>query len=130
MEVSGLLYEKCKYMDSKKLPLWLVCSNADPTGSPIYVIFKSGDDLRQDMLTLQIIRIMDQVWKKEGLDLKLSPYGCISTGDEVGMIEVVLNSSTTAAITRQGGGAMAAFSKEPIANWLKSHNPVRGQARP
>ena len=61
LEANGLIIEKCKYMDSKKLPLWLVFKNADPVGAPLYVIFKSGDDLRQDMLTLQIIRIMDRV---------------------------------------------------------------------
>jgi len=66
-----------------------VFKNADPKGSDPYVIFKSGDDLRQDMLTLQMIRIMDKLWKKANLDLKLNPYGCISTGNEVGMIEVV-----------------------------------------
>ena len=35
--------------------------NADPTGKPIYVMFKSGDDLRQDMLTLQMIKLMNRV---------------------------------------------------------------------
>ena len=110
-------------MESKKLPLWLVMENRDPLGQPIVVIFKSGDDLRQDMLTLQILRIMDQLWKEEGLNLQLTPYGCISTGDEVGMIEVVLNSSTCAAITRDAGGATAVFKKSPIADWLASHNP-------
>ena len=45
-------------------------------------------DLRQDMLTLQIIAIMDSLWKSEGLDLRMLPYGCLATGEQCGMIEV------------------------------------------
>lgn len=56
-------------------PLWLLFENADPTGEDLNIIFKCGDDLRQDMLTLQMFRIMDKLWKKEGLDLMLNPYG-------------------------------------------------------
>eukprot|EP01119_Soliformovum_irregulare_P017393 TRINITY_DN5165_c0_g1_i1.p1 TRINITY_DN5165_c0_g1~~TRINITY_DN5165_c0_g1_i1.p1 ORF type:complete len:1287 (-),score=389.49 TRINITY_DN5165_c0_g1_i1:1418-5278(-) len=123
IEVNGLVYEKCKYMDSKKIPLWLVFQNSDPMSPPKYVIYKSGDDLRQDMLTLQMIRLMDKFWKSEGLDLELSPYGCIATGDEQGMIEVVLNSDTCANITKNAGGATAAFRADPLANWLRTHNP-------
>jgi len=122
-EAKGIIYEKCKYMDSKKLPLWLVFENADPNGKALFVIFKSGDDLRQDMLTLQILGIMDKMWSEANLDLQLSPYGCISTGDEVGMIEVVLNSNTTAAITREAGGAAATLKKSPLADWLHENNP-------
>eukprot|EP01116_Phalansterium_solitarium_P018016 TRINITY_DN4609_c0_g1_i1.p1 TRINITY_DN4609_c0_g1~~TRINITY_DN4609_c0_g1_i1.p1 ORF type:complete len:1412 (-),score=535.42 TRINITY_DN4609_c0_g1_i1:565-4800(-) len=123
IEVNGVIVEKCKYMDSKKLPLWLVLKNADANGSSKYIIFKAGDDLRQDMLTLQMIRLMDKLWKAEGLDLALKPYGCISTGKDEGMIEVVLNSDTCANITKNAGGAMGAFKLEPIANWIRSHNP-------
>jgi len=122
-----LIPEKCRYMDSKKLPLWLVFKNADPNGQPKSVIFKSGDDLRQDMLTLQMIRLMDKLWKTENLNLLLNPYGCIATGFEEGMIEVVMNAETMASVVRSAGGATAAFKLEPLANWIKSNNPSEEQ---
>lgn len=33
----------------------------------------------------QILRIMESIWEIESLDLCLLPYGCISTGDKIGM---------------------------------------------
>lgn len=122
MECNGIIVDKCKVMSSKKLPLWLVFQNADQTGGDIYVIFKAGDDLRQDMLTLQILKIMDRFWKENGLDLHLNPYGCISTGDGVGMIEVVQNADTVANITFKYGGAPAAFENKPLLDWLERQN--------
>eukprot|EP01063_Lacrimia_lanifica_P008012 TRINITY_DN1514_c0_g2_i1.p1 TRINITY_DN1514_c0_g2~~TRINITY_DN1514_c0_g2_i1.p1 ORF type:complete len:1150 (+),score=399.61 TRINITY_DN1514_c0_g2_i1:130-3579(+) len=121
MEVTGLYIEKCKVMGSKKLPLWLVFKNADPLGDPILVIFKAGDDLRQDLLTLQMLALMDSFWKRGGLDLHMSPYGCVACDDGVGMIEVVVNSDTIANITYQAGGASAAFHEDPLINWLRQN---------
>jgi hypothetical protein len=123
LEASGLIVEKCKFMDSKKLPLWLVFENAEKRGHPIYVIFKAGDDLRQDVLTLQMLRIMDKLWKSEGLDLRLNAYGCVATGDELGMIEVVLNAHTTASINKQRGGSKAVLYKDTLSQWLRQKNP-------
>lgn len=37
------------------------------------VIFKCGDDLRQDQLMIQMINLMDSLLKKVNLDLKLTP---------------------------------------------------------
>ena len=37
---------KCKTMDSKMKPMWIVFENADPFGQDINFIFKNGDDLR------------------------------------------------------------------------------------
>lgn len=46
-------------MASKKKPLWLQFKRADSSTlskDPIGIIFKDGDDLRQDMLILQVRR--------------------------------------------------------------------------
>lgn len=113
---------KCpRVMDSKKLPMWLTFTNADEPSHQINVIFKCGDDLRQDMLTLQLIRIMDQLWQAAGLDLQMHPYGCLSTGDQLGMIEVVMNAQTIAGIQ---GGMRAALADDPLAKWLQKMNPA------
>jgi len=115
-------------MSSKMVPLWLVFHNADEDALPIYLIFKSGDDLRQDILTLQMLRVMDKIWLLAGLDMRLKPYSVIATGvnshgEGVGMLEVVTNSDTTSNIQWEfGGGAAGAFKDTVIVDFLKAHN--------
>lgn len=124
----GITVEKCKVMDSKMRPLWLLFQNADPRGDDINIIFKCGDDLRQDMLTLQMFRIFDKLWKKETLDLMLNPYRVIATGGETGMVEVVTKSNTISAIQKDyGGGAAGAFKDEVIFKWLQEKNSAGGE---
>lgn len=47
-------------------------------------IFKSGDDLRQDQLVVQLITLMDILLRKENLDLKLTPYKVLATAPHHG----------------------------------------------
>ncbi|XP_058043660.1 phosphatidylinositol 4,5-bisphosphate 3-kinase catalytic subunit beta isoform [Ahaetulla prasina] len=122
--LSELCIEKCKYMDSKMKPLWIVYSNKAFGADLVGIIFKNGDDLRQDMLTLQMLRLMDLLWKEAGLDLRLLPYGCLATGDYSGLIEVVSASETIADIQLNSSNvaAAAAFNKDALLNWLKEYN--------
>lgn len=61
---------------------------------PVMFIFNSfwclnkqvGDDLRQDMLVIQMIRLMDKLWLKEGLDLKVVTFSVVPTGDKIGRL--------------------------------------------
>uniref|UniRef100_A0A336MQM4 phosphatidylinositol 3-kinase n=1 Tax=Culicoides sonorensis TaxID=179676 RepID=A0A336MQM4_CULSO len=121
--------EKCKVMDSKMRPLWFVYENADMHGEDIYIIFKNGDDLRQDMFTLQMLRIMDRVWKSSGYDFRMIPYSCISMDRRQGMIEVVLNAETIANIQKERGmfSATSPFKKGSLLTWLKEHNQTDEQ---
>uniref|UniRef100_H3D9Z7 phosphatidylinositol-4,5-bisphosphate 3-kinase n=1 Tax=Tetraodon nigroviridis TaxID=99883 RepID=H3D9Z7_TETNG len=122
--LSGINVEKCRYMDSKMKPLWIVYNNKLLLGDMLGIIFKNGDDLRQDMLTLQILRLMDTLWKEANLDLRIVPYGCLATGDRAGLIEVVSSADTIANIqlTSSNMAAAAAFNKDALLNWLKERN--------
>ncbi|XP_041977720.1 phosphatidylinositol 4,5-bisphosphate 3-kinase catalytic subunit delta isoform [Aricia agestis] len=117
--------ERCRVMDSKMRPLLLEFENVDPTGSDIRIILKIGDDLRQDMFTLQMLRIMDRLWKNAGYDFRLNPYNCISMEYAVGMIEVVDDAETVANIQKQSAlfNAASTISKANLFQWLRKQNP-------
>ena len=78
------------------------------------------------MLTLQMLRIMDRIWKSSGFDFRLNTYSCISMDKRLGMIEVVLDSETIANIQKEKGmfSATSAFKKGSLLAWLKDYNPT------
>ncbi|XP_049458584.1 phosphatidylinositol 4-phosphate 3-kinase C2 domain-containing subunit beta isoform X5 [Epinephelus fuscoguttatus] len=78
--VTGINVQSCSFFNSNAVPLKLSFQNLDLLGDNVNVIFKSGDDLRQDMLTLQVIRIMNKIWIQEGLDMRMVIFKCFSTG--------------------------------------------------
>ncbi|KAG7519418.1 phosphatidylinositol 4,5-bisphosphate 3-kinase catalytic subunit gamma isoform-like [Solea senegalensis] len=127
IKVGMILLDKCKVMASKKKPLWLEFSPMpSPTSTPpVGIIFKQGDDLRQDMLVIQTLVMMDSIWQEKSLDLNLIPYGCISTGHNIGMIEIVRNAVTIAAVQRSHGGSASVFKNDALFEWLKSKCPLQ-----
>ncbi|KAK2885671.1 hypothetical protein Q8A67_016508 [Cirrhinus molitorella] len=122
VRAGSIILKDCKVMASKKKPLWLEFScvqSEAPASPPVGIIFKHGDDLRQDMLIIQTLKVMDSLWKEKGLDLNLVPYGCISTGYNIGMIEIVRNAITIASVQRSQGGMAGTFKNNALYDWLQ-----------
>ena len=58
------------------------------------IMFKYGDDLRQDQLILQMINYMDSLLKKIHLDYEFTIYKTLATSKSDGFVEFVPNSKT------------------------------------
>ena len=48
-----------------------------------------GDDIRQDQIVLQMLRVMDNLWQEAGLDLRIITYQCLSFSEDSGILEIV-----------------------------------------
>ncbi|XP_054640906.1 phosphatidylinositol 4-phosphate 3-kinase C2 domain-containing subunit beta isoform X2 [Dunckerocampus dactyliophorus] len=124
--VRGINIQSCSFFNSNAVPLKLSFQNLDPLGDNVNVIFKSGDDLRQDMLTLQVIRIMNKIWIQEGLDMRMVIFKCFSTGRGRGMVEMIPQADTLRKIQVEHG-VTGSFKDRPLADWLQKHNPADEQ---
>ncbi|XP_031390031.1 phosphatidylinositol 4-kinase alpha 1 [Punica granatum] len=93
-----------------KVPIMITFNVVDHDGDPNDIkpqacIFKVGDDCRQDVLALQVISLLRDIFQAVGLNLYLFPYGVLPTGPERGIIEVVPNTRSRSQMgeTTDGG---------------------------
>ncbi|KAF7559360.1 hypothetical protein G7046_g4804 [Stylonectria norvegica] len=111
--VTGVVPEQTTVFKSSLNPF--KCTFKTTTGSNYPIIFKLGDDLRQDQLVIQIITLMDQLLQKENLDLKLSPYKILATSTTAGASQFVQSASLSSIVNK--------FRSNPALGYLKYHNP-------
>ena len=109
--LAGTKPEQSTVFISKQYPVKLAFVTEDPT-QEYAMLFKNGDDLRQDQLIIQIIRLMDKLLKDVNLDMCLKPYNVIATSIRDGFVEFVQNSSTIQDRIKK---------KQSLGNYLKEN---------
>ncbi|KKY23255.1 putative phosphoinositide 3-kinase [Diplodia seriata] len=114
VEVVSVFPDDCNVFKSSLFPLLINFKTT--TGAKYPVIFKTGDDLRQDQLVIQIITLMDRLLRLENLDLKLSPYRILATSTTAGAVQFVPSTPLAAAVTKYRG-------QDSILSYLRANNP-------
>lgn len=110
--IVGVDTEGSTVFKSNLFPLRLNLRCSDGTEYP--VIFKDGDDLRQDQLVIQLISLMDRLLRKENLDLRLTPYKVLATGQSVGLVQFITSRTLGDVSNLYPGG---------ILEYLRTENP-------
>uniref|UniRef100_A0A8C9ZJE5 Phosphatidylinositol 3-kinase catalytic subunit type 3 n=1 Tax=Sander lucioperca TaxID=283035 RepID=A0A8C9ZJE5_SANLU len=100
IRIRGIVPETATLFKSALMPAKLIFKAED--GAMYPVIFKHGDDLRQDQLILQIISLMDKLLRKENLDLKLTPYKVLATSTKHGFMQFVQSVPVAEVLATEG----------------------------
>ncbi|QPG74565.1 hypothetical protein FOA43_001896 [Brettanomyces nanus] len=110
VSVFGTYPESCTVFKSSLSPLKVTFRANTATGQ-YPVMYKAGDDLRQDQFVIQIIALMNNILQSENLDLKLTPYRILATGPVEGLIQFVPNSSLSSILSNYNNSILAYLQK-------------------
>ena len=69
--------------------------------SIVSFIVKANDDLRQEVMTMQLIKKYNEIFKSENIPLKLHPYEIIITSNSSGLIEFIPDSISFDALKKK-----------------------------
>lgn len=118
IKITGVVPDDCNIFKSTLMPLLLYFKQE--SGDTYPFLFKTGDDLRQDQLVLQIIALMDRLLLNENLDLKLKPYRVLATSTIAGAMQYVPQSRPVSSILQEQK------YKGSILGYLRHYNPGPG----
>jgi len=109
IDLEATIHKYSRRSTQKRL-MDLMLEGEENEDSEVYsFIFKSGDDVRQDVLIMQLITLMDGWLKNRGFDAMLSPYRILATGVDTGMVELVKNSTTLSTVLDEHGSILQFF---------------------
>ena len=120
LKIKGTIKEGCTVFKSAKCPVKYTFKLTEDTKEfnhhddkdHIRVMFKYGDDLRQDQLILQMINYMDSLLKNMHLDYEFTTYKTLATSKSDGFVEFVPNSKTIFDIKKEYNNQIKAFYEE------------------
>ena len=109
LKIRGAISSKCTVFKSAKCPVKYFFNVTEDTKvhnhnedkDHIAVMFKYGDDLRQDQLILQMINYMDSLLKNIHLDYEFTIYKTLATSKSDGFVEFVPDSTTIYQIIKK-----------------------------
>jgi phosphatidylinositol 3-kinase len=120
--IHGLNCKSSGVFTSNMAPLRLAFRVSEGEGKEdreMQLMFKNGDDLRRDQLILQLFRLMDSLWKRQGLDLRMSTYSVLATGPKTGFIELVNRGHDVSAVLKE--------YEDKIGDFLTSQSSKKAQ---
>ncbi|KAI6177250.1 Phosphatidylinositol 3-and 4-kinase [Aphelenchoides bicaudatus] len=114
-----LLIDKAIHFNSAAKPIALHFAGENAKYS---IIYKVGDDLRQDAVVMQLVTLINGLWNQENLDMRMITFKCLATGKNKGLVEMVSDCQTLREI-QVTTGLQGVLATKVLNDWIKSNNP-------
>uniref|UniRef100_A0A1I7VGA5 Phosphatidylinositol-4-phosphate 3-kinase n=1 Tax=Loa loa TaxID=7209 RepID=A0A1I7VGA5_LOALO len=79
---TGISVSESSYFNSLTKPIKVTFKGLK---SSFAILYKVGDDMRQDALVLQLVKMMNDIWLSQELDLRMVIFRCIPFGNKSGV---------------------------------------------
>ena len=93
-QIKQINIENCKttIKNGKSVKLLMSFQNSDKLGDELLVNYYDDQDLRTNLMTMQLFNIMHTIWCEKELNIKMPLYEVITTGRNRGMIKSIPDS--------------------------------------
>jgi len=127
INIKRIKISKCSMPCNKKIILTFIVDKKYKTlhldesdeENMISVLFKYGDDLKHDVLTTNLLAIMDMLWLRNNLDLKQIQIASIQTGSKTGFLSITKNAKQI----EKDCGINSIFANHSNSNYANCHDP-------
>ena len=88
------------------------CCHQQASTKTLKIMFKSGDDLRQDQLIMQMLMLMDKVLQQGNMDLGLTTFKVLATSAQSGILEFVEDSFPVSEVLQAHDNSILSFFRK------------------
>jgi hypothetical protein len=88
--------ENCRVVikNGKHVKLIVDFKNSDRFGDDLLISYYNDQDIRTNLMTMQLFNIVHTIWCENQLKIKMPLYDVITTGRNKGLIQIIPNSKT------------------------------------
>jgi phosphatidylinositol-4,5-bisphosphate 3-kinase/phosphatidylinositol-4-phosphate 3-kinase len=119
--------ENCKILlkDSKHIQLIINLKNVDPLGDDFLINYYNDQDIRMNLVTMQLFNVLHTIWCENNLRLKMSLYNVMTTSRNKGLIQLIPDSQIFDEMPiKEKAGGKNLFGKRSLRKYLTLNSGI------
>ena len=119
--------ENCKIIlkEGKHIQLIMNLKNVDPLGDDFLINYYNDQDIRMNLVTIQLFNVLHIIWCENNLKLKMYLYNVMTTSRYKGLIQLLPDSQTFDEMPiKEKAGGKNIFGKKSLRKYLTLNSGI------